>query len=220
MGHRFGDFILDGDTRRLLRDGADVHLSPKAFDLLNALVVNRTRAVSKAELLDLLWPSTYVEETNVAGLVLEIRRALRDTAATPKFVRTIYGFGYHFIGDVVETAVAAQPDRPPSRERVWLTFEHREFALMEGAQVIGRAAEAAIHLELPGVSRHHAQISVVGGRATIGDLGSKNGTFVNGQRISTPVVLAAADEIRIGGAVLTFRITSGTSPTATLAVKS
>jgi pSer/pThr/pTyr-binding forkhead associated (FHA) protein len=106
----------------------------------------------------------------------------------------------------------------PPRERVWLAFEHRELALMEGAQVIGRAPEASIQIELPGVSRHHARISVVGGRATIEDLGSKNGTFVNGQRISTPVALAAADEIRVGGAILTFRITSGNSPTATLAV--
>ena len=64
------------------------------------LLANRSRAVSKAELQQHLWPSTFVEETNLAGLVAEIRRALRDSASSPMFVRTVYGFGYRFVGDV------------------------------------------------------------------------------------------------------------------------
>lgn len=217
MAHRFGDFILDGDARRLLRDGAEVHLSPKAFDLLSALVANRTRVMSKAELLGLIWPSTFVEETNLAGLVLEIRRALRDTAATPKLIRTIYGFGYHFIGDVAQGTHSTSALEPP-RERLWLTFEHRQVALMEGKQVVGRAPDVAIPIDLPGVSRCHARIAVAGREATIEDLGSKNGTLVNGQRISTPIRLTDGDEIRVGGAILTFRIASGATATATIAV--
>src|SRR5689334_2657197 len=81
--YRIGDFTLDEDTRQLLAKGDEVHLSPKAFDLLALLVANRDRAVSKAEFQERLWPSTFVEETNLASLVAEIRRALSDDAASP-----------------------------------------------------------------------------------------------------------------------------------------
>lgn len=94
MRDRFGGFILDHDTRQLLSNGDEIHLSPKAFDRLAMLVANRTRAVSKAELQERLWPSTFVEETNLATLAAEIRRALRDSAANPRFIRTGYAFGY------------------------------------------------------------------------------------------------------------------------------
>ena len=100
MVYRFGDFTFDHDIRQLVLNTSEVHLSPKAFELLAVLLANRFRAVSKAELQQHLWPSTFVEETNVAGLVAEIRRALRDTASSPMFVRTVYGFGYRFVGDV------------------------------------------------------------------------------------------------------------------------
>ncbi len=85
-----------------------MHLSPKAFELLATLLANRSRAFSKAELQQHLWPTTFVEETNLAGLVAEIRRALRDSASSPLFVRTVYGFGYRFVGEVtVDTAATA-----------------------------------------------------------------------------------------------------------------
>src|SRR5262249_41748030 len=87
--YRFADFTLDPGTRQLLWNGAEVHLAPKAFDLLVMLAANRARAVSKEELQQRLWPSTFVEETNLATLIAEIRRTLRDSAASPRFVRTI-----------------------------------------------------------------------------------------------------------------------------------
>src|SRR5688572_26940475 len=102
--YRFGRFVLDYDTRQILADGGEIHLSPKAFELLALLLANRPRAVSKTELQERLWPSTFVEETNLAGLVAEIRRALDDSATEPVFVRTVYRFGYRFVGDAVETS--------------------------------------------------------------------------------------------------------------------
>ena len=124
MVYRFGDFTLDHDIRQLFLSRAEVHLSPKAFELLAVLLANRSRAVSKAELQQHLWPSTFVEETNLAGLVAEIRRALRDSASSPVFVRTVYGFGYRFVGEVtVDTArhsfgIAAREAMRRSRRRV------------------------------------------------------------------------------------------------------
>src|SRR6478672_1576507 len=84
--YRFGEFALDIRTRRLLRAGQEIHLSPKAFDLLAALIEQRAQAVSKGDLQQRLWPSTYVLETNLAGLIKEIRGVLADPAHQPRFI--------------------------------------------------------------------------------------------------------------------------------------
>lgn len=213
MAYRFGDFTLDPDTRQLLSHGAEVHLAPKAFELLLLLVANRTRAVSKEELQQRLWPSTFVEETNLATLIAEIRRTLRDPAANPKFVRTLYGFGYRFTGDVVE---AVDPSRAePRRGKLWLAVERRQIPLLEGPNVIGRAEDASIQIDSPGVSRYHARIVVNGGDALLEDLGSKNGSYVNGAFVKTRP-LSDRDEIRLGATTLTFRIAPPAGPTETL----
>ena len=217
MAYRFGDFTLDPDTRQLLLNGRDIHVSPKAFDLLALLVENRTRAVSKAELQQRLWPSTFVEETNLASLIAEIRRALGDPATSPRFVRTVYGFGYQFIDEVTVRVAANRSERP--RARLWLIFERRQIPLLEGVNVIGRGPDAAIQIDSPGVSRHHARIVVADGEATLEDLGSKNGTDLNGTRITTPRHVCHGDEIRLGTIVLTLRISSPVSPTETVPVE-
>jgi DNA-binding winged helix-turn-helix (wHTH) protein len=212
--YRFDGFTLDHDTRQLFSAGDEVHLSPKAFELLALLVANRSRAVSKAELQQHLWPSTFVEETNLATLAAEIRRALRDSAASPRFIRTVYAFGYRFVGDVTADATAAGPAHV--RARLWLAFEGRHIPLLDGVNVIGRAVDAAIPIDAPGVSRHHASIVVADGEATMEDLGSKNGTHVNGSRMAAPRRLSDGDEIRLGTVVLVFRVGSPTSPTETV----
>ena len=212
MSYRFDRFVLDTGTRQLLHDGAEIHLSPKAFELLAFLLDNRPRAIAKAELQERLWPSTFVEETNLAGLVAEIRRALGDSATQPVFVRTVYGFGYRFVGDTLEHDARPAPAPGP---RPTVIFENRHTILLEGASVIGRAPDATIRCEAPGVSRHHARIVVAHGAATLEDLGSKNGTYLRRQRI-TSAPLSDGDEIRLGTATLTFRVMSPLGPTETV----
>ena len=217
MSLRFGPFVLDADTRQLLHDNEEIHLAPKAFELLLLLLVNRPRALSKAELQERLWPSTFVEETNLAGLVTEIRRALRDSATRPVYLRTVYRFGYRFVGDVVESAAPMPVGL--TGPRPYLVFENRRIALLEGASTIGRASDATIQCEVTGVSRHHARIVVVSGHATLEDLGSKNGTYVRRERI-TSASLADGDEIQLGKASLTFRIDHHLDPTDTVGTDS
>lgn len=214
MAYCFGDFTLDPEARQLLRADEEVHLAPKTFDLLTLLVSRRARAVPKAELLQELWPGTFVEETNLAGLVADLRRALGDSAEKPRFVRTIFGFGYRFVGEVTEAAVAAPVER--MRQRCWLILPGREVPLLEGANIIGRAADAAIQIDSPGLSRHHARIVVSGTQAIVEDLGSKNGTHLNGRRITGPSPLVNGDEILFGALQATFRVAGHASPTATL----
>jgi DNA-binding winged helix-turn-helix (wHTH) protein len=211
VAYRIGEFTLNEDTRQLLANAGEVHLSPKAFDLLALLVANRDRAVSKRELQQRLWPSTFVEETNLASLVAEIRRALSDSAAAPRFVRTVYGFGYRFVG---EPRVVTAADG--TRATLWLIIEGRQIPLPNGVSVIGRAADAAVRVDAPGMSRYHARIRVENGQATLEDLASKNGTHLNGRRLSAPEPLQDGHQIRVGGITLTFRIVSPGSPTDTL----
>jgi DNA-binding winged helix-turn-helix (wHTH) protein len=204
MTYRFDRFTLDSGTRQLLRGGEEIHVSPKAFDLLRCLVENRSRAMSRDELQSILWPSTYVLETNLASLVAEIRRALGDQADDPAFVRTMHRFGYWFIGAVHDSDADDKPMRPAVK--YWLIWDTRQIALADGENVVGRAPDAAVWIDAGGVSRHHARIVVARGTATVEDLGSKNGTFVGGQRVTGPRALADGEQIRLGSVVMTFRI--------------
>ena len=213
VSYRFGPFVLDYGTRQLLRDNDEIHLSPKAFELLAALIENRARAMSKAELQDRLWPSTFVEETNLAGLVAEIRRGLGDSATDPAFLRTVFRFGYRFVGEV-EADAESTPSRI-SGAQPCLVFDDRCVPLLQGNNVIGRAPDTTIRCEVSGVSRHHARIILSRGVATLEDMGSKNGTFVGDLRI-TSVQLSDGDEIRLGNAHLIFRVEPPLDPTDTV----
>ena len=213
MVYRFDRFTLDHDIRQLFVGKTEVHLSPKAFELLAVLLANNTRALSKAELQERLWPSTFVEETNLAGLVAEIRKALGDSAANPSYVRTVYGFGYRFVGEVTVDTRAARPPSP--RGKPCVVMDNREIGLMEGVNIIGRETGTTIQIDSPGVSRHHARILVTQGEATIEDLGSKNGTQVNGTRLTQPARLADGDHIGLGSIRLTFRAESQAGATET-----
>ncbi|NOT27648.1 MAG: hypothetical protein HOP16_16295 [Acidobacteria bacterium] len=116
MRIRFGPFTLDFERRQLTNAGEDIHLEPKAFELLSALVLERPKALSKAELQERLWPGTFVAEANLSNLVAEIRAALGDPARAPTFVRTVHGFGYAFCGDaepVTDPGDAAPVPEPP-----------------------------------------------------------------------------------------------------------
>ena len=215
MTFRFGTFVLDTDIRQLLADGREIHLSPKAFELLVMLAEHRSRAMSKAELQERLWPSTFVSETNLATLISEIRRALDDTAQDSKYVRTVQRFGYRFVA----TVDAAPPAASGSDigVRMYVTSADREFPLATGGTVIGRGGDAAIRIDAGGVSRHHARIDVSGQEARVEDLGSKNGTFVDGRRVTGACLLTDGAEIRVGPVALTFRVAQATEATETVA---
>jgi len=212
--YRFDRFALDTATRRLLSDGQELHLSPKAFDLLVCLVENQSRAMSRTELQSILWPSTYVLDTNIASLVAEIRRVLGDPADDPLFVRTMHRFGYWFVGGVNDDDSA----NPPTIEmpvRYWLVWQTRQVALSAGENIVGRAPDAAVWIDAPGVSRRHARVVVAAGTATVEDLGSKNGTYVGAERVTRPRALADGEQIRLGPVVLTFRIPQPAETTET-----
>ncbi|HJT16437.1 MAG TPA: winged helix-turn-helix domain-containing protein [Thermoanaerobaculia bacterium] len=108
----FGEFTLDEKRRQLLKRKEPVRLSPKGFQLLSILIEASPSAVSKADLHEKLWPKTFVTEASLATLVTELRSALGDDARDPRFIRTLYGFGYSF---TAATTAAAPPPQPARR---------------------------------------------------------------------------------------------------------
>jgi DNA-binding winged helix-turn-helix (wHTH) protein len=212
MQLRFGDFTLDTDSRQLRRDDTERHLSPKAFEALCLLAANRPRALSKAELHERLWPSTFVSDATLTSLVAEVRTALGETARRGRFIRTIHRFGYAFRGAAEELTSRAPT---AARPQCWITWEWGQVGLVEGTHVLGRATDVAIWLESPTVSRHHARIRVKTWKATIEDLGSKNGTYLRGERLKAPSAVANGDEIRLGSVAVTVRLVETPPSTAT-----
>jgi DNA-binding winged helix-turn-helix (wHTH) protein len=210
---RFGSWVFDGESRELRgREGA-VHLSPKAFALLGALLESRPRALSKAELRDRLWANTFVSDSSLASLAREVRRALGDSVRQPVFLRTVHRFGYAFCGEAADAPRAAKPAQ--RAVSFFLSWGSRELLLSDGENVLGRALDTSSRLESASVSRRHARIVVSAGGATLEDLGSKNGTYLNGCRLTVPTPLASGDAIELGRVRLLFQAVSAADSTET-----
>ena len=210
MRLRFGRCLFDDRARELRRDGVPQALSPKAFQVRELLLEERPRALTKQEIHERLWPDSFVADSSLARLAAEVRSALGDDAKAPRLLRTIHRFGYAFSGDVVEEAA---PRGALAQCR--LVWAERHIPLLEGENLLGRASDARIVIDLARVSRHHARVVVEGARAVLEDLGSKNGTFLRGQPVKAAAELADGDEICIGPAVLVFRTSAGNSTTET-----
>lgn len=148
MTYRFGRFSLNSDTRQLLADEGEVHLSPKAFALLLLLLEQRSRALSKAELQDRLWPSTFIGETNLATLVAEVRRALDDSAHDSAYVRTVHRFGYRFVATLAEA-----PGTPDRGARMYVRTADQQFTLQVTRTSCARQRAATDRSSAPGINR-------------------------------------------------------------------
>ena len=212
MQVRFSEFVLDTETRELLRDSRPIHLSPKAFQLLELLVETRPRALPKDTLYSRLWPNTFVVEANLSNLVGEVRAALGDNPRRPRFVRTVHGFGYAFSEERQTEGVGTHRSHGVLYRLVW---EDGRATFGEGEHVLGRDPALEVCLDSSSVSRQHARVQIADGVAMLEDLGSKNGTFVNGQRITTAVRLCDRDQIGVGEMRLRFRILSAQPSTET-----
>jgi DNA-binding winged helix-turn-helix (wHTH) protein len=215
----FAGFVVDTATCQLLREGRPIHLSPKAFELLVALLRQRPSVVSKQRLLDEVWPGTFVSDANLNVVVGEIRRALDDDPKRPAFIRTAHRRGYAFAADAKDL-----PDKSSKRARsagsCWLSWNDRTFALTPGDSIIGRDPSSDIRLNASGVSRRHARIVVAADRATLEDLGSLNGTFLSGVKVTAPQMLQHGDVIHIGDVAVTFeRSSAGRLPSTVLVKK-
>jgi DNA-binding winged helix-turn-helix (wHTH) protein/Tfp pilus assembly protein PilF/TolB-like protein len=114
--YRFRDFELEPDERRLSEAGKPIALTPKVFDTLVLLVERSGHVVSKDELMRLLWPRGYVDESNLTKHIWLIRRALGEGEHDSRFIETVPKLGYRFVAPVTTTgrSAAAAPDATPA----------------------------------------------------------------------------------------------------------
>jgi DNA-binding winged helix-turn-helix (wHTH) protein len=208
---QFAEFVVDSDARQVMRGREPVHCSRKAFDALCLLLEKRPNAVSKEALHERLWPGTHVVDANLSVTMAEVRRVLGDDPQAPRFIRTLHRVGYAFFAETIDLAPP-----PPVAPRGWLLWNVRVLPLHDGDNLIGRGPGSAVWLDVSGVSRRHARIRMNGGDAVLEDLGSKNGTLVNGHAIAGPTPLHDGDAIQLGPATVQFRTASGASATATV----
>lgn len=104
----FGPFVLDRRARVLLRNDQPVVITAKIFEALVVLVENRGRVVTKDEFLETLWPNTTVEEANLVQTISTLRKALDDNPKQHRYIATIPGRGYTFVGSVFEPSMHSQ----------------------------------------------------------------------------------------------------------------
>ena len=127
---QFGSFRLDTSNECLWQNGVQINLPPKPFAVLRYLVENPGRLISHNELLDALWPETYVQPQVLRTYMLDLRKALGDDPGCPRFIQTLPKRGYCFVANVADAGV---PDSAAG-----LASEARP-AILDG--VVGREQE-------------------------------------------------------------------------------
>jgi DNA-binding winged helix-turn-helix (wHTH) protein len=208
MRAQFASFTLDSDTRELLRGDETVHVSTKAFDVLQQLIAARPRVLTKNEIMQRVWPATHVGEGTLAAVVAELRAALADDAREPSYIRTVHRVGYAFCGNIAEAA--ALPEITHAYRLVWGS---REIQLGPGANVLGRDPTAVAWIDDPSISRRHAVVHVSDSDVSIEDLRSKNGTFLKGSRVRGRQALDDGDAVTFGRVQMIFRVFRHGAPT-------
>ena len=202
MLYRFGNAHLDLAARQLISSGVEHTLTPKAFDLLRLLIEFRPRVLTKAEIMDLIWPDAFVAEANVGILIGDIRAAIGDTSNAGRLIKTHHGVGYSFCGDVVEQPRVV--NIPLGSTRFVLVIRGRRILLSPGTVLLGRDIQSDVIVTDPSVSRRHARLEVTLSHVEVEDVGSKNGTRVNGEPIATKTEVADGAAIAFGSVAATI----------------
>lgn len=204
---------------RMVRDQVVVTLRPRVMEALTFLAGRPGEVVAKRELVDAVWSSGFVADNTIVHCINELRDALGDTVTAPRFLQTIPRRGYRMLGRVKEIEEEGTP----------VTFEEAGFHLLgkrwaafliDGDNLIGRGGEARIIVPSARVSRHHARITASGDRAVVEDLESKNGTFVDEQRVTAPTVLRDGATLRFADLPLVFLRQRRHGPERTVSMES
>jgi DNA-binding winged helix-turn-helix (wHTH) protein len=159
----FGPYRADPERRLLLRGQNPVALSPKAFDLLLVLLERSGEVVSKDDLMKLLWPDTFVEESNLGQHVFQLRKALGDRPQDHTYIVTVPGRGYRFAEQVrpvaPEIANIAQDHK---REEQGEEGEEREIVVASRSlQKVRIEGDNTVNSSLTLASQRQRRISVV-----------------------------------------------------------
>src|SRR5690348_15246926 len=118
---RFGEFELDTQCYELRGNGTVIRVEPQVFDVMTHLVSNHDRMVTKEELFDTVWGGRFVGEAALTSRIKAARRALGDDGESQRYIRTVRGRGYQFVGTLAEdtaTEPEAAPEPAPPRQHI------------------------------------------------------------------------------------------------------
>ena len=210
---RFAGFELDLAAYELRERGERVRLEKLPMEVLILLVRDAGTLVGRRDIQAALWqPGVFVDhDAAINTAIRKIRQALDDDADKPRFVETVVGKGYRFVAKVDRPALesAIQEDDGRRFPSYCVTRGRHEFFLESGENLLGRDPGARVYVDHTSVSRQHARISIGSQRATLEDLKSRNGTFLDGRRIDSPTEIHHGAIIGLGPITFTFLVLSG-----------
>jgi DNA-binding winged helix-turn-helix (wHTH) protein len=215
---RLGEWMVQPGVDRVARNEIEVHLRARLMDVLLYLAAHAGEVVPKGEILAAVWGQKFLAESVLTRTITELRRALGDNPHHPRYIETITKRGYRLVAPVDWPAAGAGV--PASRCAAFvISYAGARTQLAEGESMLGRGADATVRIDALSVSRHHARIVVSGGHAWVEDLGSKNGTAVDGRTVAGRVELTDGARIKIGPAALVLHVlgpdaTTETDPSA------
>ena len=145
--YQFGEFRLDAEGRRLLKQNQEISLTPKAFDTLLELVKLKGRVLDREELMRKVWPNSFVEEGNIKVTIFNLRKALEDNPAEMRLIQTVPRHGYRFAAEVVEIDDMAEAELGLNSEKQTTDAEIKSLAVLP-LKVIGGVADEYLGLGL------------------------------------------------------------------------
>jgi DNA-binding winged helix-turn-helix (wHTH) protein len=222
------DWLVEPELNCVSNGETSVHLEPKAMEVLVCLAEHAGVVVPRQLLVDHVWSTEFITDSTLTHAVADLRRALEDDARAPRFIETIPKRGYRLVAEVgaggSASATTAKPRlrcgplavivgmsvRLDNGDVVdlgshFLFLGDHEIPLPGRPIFFGRDQKADIQILAPEVSRRHARLDVDSEIVVIEDLGSKNGTLVNDERIDHRRRLVSGDAIGIGPTTLIYR---------------
>lgn len=193
--YEFGPFRLDVSERLLQRDGKEVALTPKAFELLLTLVQSRGRLVSKENLITRVWPDTFIEENNLAVHISVLRKILGENEEGLEYIKTLPRHGYCFVADTRE---GMQKEHATSKVRSIAVLPFEVIGSEAGDDYLGLGISDAITTRLNQIS----QIVVRPTSAVLRYADGKHDPLKAGHDLDVEAVLSgritkAGDRIRV-----------------------
>lgn len=209
----FEEFTFDASRQVLSRGSQNVHLTPKEMCLLELLLNGRGKVIPEQELVDCLWPDVVVSGASLKNLVSILRTNLGEPPHGRSYIRNVRGRGY-----VLDAPITELCDEPPVHSAGYLHYAGRIIPLHPGSNLVGRDYCCSVRLLHSSVSRRHATIVLATDRVTLEDLGSRNGTFLDGAAVSGVCRLEHDHQLTFGR--LATYYTASTSDDSTLSVSS
>ena len=168
MVYRLGTLEVDPDNFLLTENGEAISVEPLVFDLIVYLIRNRDRLITRQELFDEIWPGRVVSDTSLSNHIKSARKALRDDGQAQKFIKTVHGRGYRFVGDIQTTEPQpVRSDRKAAGQRLLLVTAAIVFLAVLAGRLLffapDRPIESIAVLPLTNLSNDPAQSYFVEG---------------------------------------------------------